>query len=179
MEWNKFLGLVKANLGVRIETAAEAEEWKNFADQADEVLLREAVAPLMERYAEALNNREPTKTPVLAQIKVLYNKYKQEKIEAAHISNAEFCETCRNRGVVWVLWDDSKKRAINIRQPFYWWRGMSFDKRLAPCNCAVGRHNAPHASPATLKNNAFCGFAWDDEDKFNRMLRINVRFEEE
>ena len=178
MDWNKFLGLLKANLGVKIDTQAEAEEWKNFADQADEVTLREAIAPLIERYAEALNNREPTKTPVLAQIKVLYNTKKKEKFEQQNLNNEKFCEVCKNRGVLWVLWNEDKRCAVNIRQPFRWWRGIAFDKRLAPCNCNKGRNNAPYASSAALKNNAFCGFAYDDEETFNRYLNVNVRFEE-
>ena len=109
---------------------------------------------------------------------MLYNKYKQEKIEASHVSNTEFCETCRNRGVVWVLWDKKKRCAVNIRTPFHWQKGVNFDKRLAPCNCHKGRSNAPYTSPAALKNNAFCGFAYDDEETFNRYLNVNVRFEE-
>lgn len=174
MEWAKFVTFMKLHLGIKIENKREQDEWAAFADQADEVIFFEAVQPLVDSYAAALNNCRPVKSPILSQIAYAYLKLEKQKRDSAMLDRFGNCEHCGGSGQLFVLWDSEKGRAINVRQPFTWGKS-SFDIRLAPCACPKGRQQNPNAPKEWFYNNIFCGFNFYDRDKLEKMCYINAR----
>jgi hypothetical protein len=174
MEWKKFVTFVKLNLGIKIENKEEQDEWAAFADQADEAIFLEAVQPLVDNYADALNNRQPVKSPLLSQIAAVYRRAEKQKRDSAMLDRFGNCEHCGGSGQLYVLWDSAKGKTINVRQPFEWTK-QSFDIRLAPCGCPKGRQQAPNAPKEWFDNNIFCGFKLNDREKLEKMCYINAR----
>lgn len=174
MEWKKFVTFVKLNLGIKIENKEEQDEWAAFADQADEAIFYEAVQPLVDSYAAALNDCRPVKSPLLSQIAAVYRRAEKQKRDSAMLDRFGNCEHCGGAGKLYVLWDSVKGRAVNVRQPFIWNR-VSFDIRLAPCACPKGRQQEPYASKEWFDNNVFCGFRLLDEQKLRDLCVLNAR----
>ena len=174
MEWKKFVTFVKLNLGIKIENKEEQDAWAAFADQADEAIFYEAVQPLVDNYADALNNRQPVKSPLLSQIAAVYRRAEKKKRDSAMLDRFGICEHCGGAGQLYVLWDSAKGRAINVRQPFEWNKG-SFDIRNVSCGCPRGRQMDPKAPKEWLDNNIFCGFKIGEHDKLEKMCYINAR----
>lgn len=174
MEWKKFVTFVKLNLGIKIENKEEQDEWAKFADQADEAIFVEAVQPLVDSYAEALNEQRPVKAPILSQIAAKYNALYRRKKDSEMIDSFGNCQHCGGSGQLFVLFDSASGKAINVRQPFLWGKSC-FDIRIAPCSCPKGRRQAPNAPAAWFQNNVFCGFRLDDRDKLEKMCNVNSR----
>lgn len=174
MEWKKFVTFVKLNLGIKIENKEEQDEWAAFADQADEAIFFEAVQPLVDNYADALNNCRPVKSPLLSQIAAVYRRAEKQKRDSAMLDRFGNCEHCGGSGQLYVLWDSARGKAINVRQPFEWSKS-SFDVRIAPCGCPKGRQQAPNAPKEWFDNNIFCGFKLNDREKLEKMCSINTR----
>lgn len=176
MDWVKFVTFMKLNLGVKIDNKSEQDEWAAFADRADEVIFFEAVQPLVDNYAQALNEMRPVKSPLLSQIVAKYNELYRKKADSAMLDRFGNCEHCGGSGQLFVLWDSKKGKAVNVRQPFYW-HESSFDIRVAPCGCPKGRQQAPNAPKEWFDNNIFCGFQLNDREKLEKMCSINARKE--
>jgi hypothetical protein len=176
MDWKKFVTFMKLNLGVKIENKEEQDEWARFADSADEAIFFEAVQPLVDSYAAALNDCRPVKSPLLSQISQKYNALFRQKKDSEMLDAFGNCQHCGGTGQLYVLFDSVRNKAINVRQPFFW-NKSSFDIRTAECVCPNGRRKAPNATSEWLSNNVFCGFRLDDRDKLENMCNINARKE--
>lgn len=145
-DWKEFCDFYSSNFG-RLTESDGLKEWAQFVENEvrDMRLLREALQPIIERFAAALDNMEPTpRKPTLGQVRRAYYvqcaKRRAER-DVQRFGAGTSCGLCHGGKYVFVLAplagdDDRKNWPEDFRiVPWEKFRGVE----LALCPDCVGR----------------------------------------
>ncbi len=145
-EWKEFCEFYTANFG-RLTESDGLTEWAAFAKKEvrEMEILREAMQPLVDRFAAALDNMEPTpRRPTLGQVrKAYYAQCARRKAERElhRYGAGTVCGVCGGKGLLFVLaplaGDEERRRWPEDFRSVPWrsYRGVE----LAKCPCCSGQ----------------------------------------